>query len=87
MRAAVANASQVSRRKISIAPAPGTSALSARKRAPASATSGGIRYSGRGSSRPSAAKKPRSTSSPQASEAQHPERPLRLQDLRRDVGK
>src|SRR6185436_16383377 len=67
MRAAVAYASQVSRRNDSTALSPGTAALSSRKRAPTSAMPGGTRYSGRGSSRPLPAKNTRSTLSSQDS--------------------
>src|SRR4029079_14386564 len=67
MRAAVAYASQVSRRNDSTALSPGTAALSSRKRAPVPAMSGETRYSGRGSSRRLPAKTARSTLSSQAS--------------------
>ena len=66
MRDAVENASQVSRRKVSMAPPPASAVLSTRKRSPAAATSGAMRYSGRGSSRAPDAKKARSASSVQA---------------------
>ena len=61
MRAAVANDSQVSRRKRSMALSPMTRALSARKRSNDPATSGATRYSGLGSSLAFDAKNARST--------------------------